>query len=190
MSRCRMVIRKATHADVDALGRLGALLMTVHFDFDRRRFLEPNQQSAAGYGHYLLSQLDDPGSVIFVAEVDGEVVGYCYCVIEPLSWKELRDEAGFISDLALDPRARRQGAGRKLVEAAIQWFRERKLLDFRSTSNKRVQFCCGGPDCAGRRRRGAGAHGAVSLPARGLQARAFALAHATVERIAGGVPDL
>ena len=122
-----MVIREATPADIDALGRLGALLMTVHYDFDRRRFLEPNQHSAAGYGRYLLSQLDDPGSVIFVAEVAGEVVGYCYCVIEPLSWKELRDEAGFISDLALDPRARRQGAGTKLVDAAIAWFRERKL---------------------------------------------------------------
>jgi GNAT superfamily N-acetyltransferase len=65
--------------------------------------------------------------VIFVAELDGHVVGYCYCVIEPLSWKELRDEAGFISDLAIDPRARRHGGGALLVEAAIEWFRSRKL---------------------------------------------------------------
>ena len=62
-----------------------------------------------------------------MAEADGAVVGYCYAVIEPMSWKELRDEAGFISDLALDPAARRQGAGRRLVDAAIQWFRDRKL---------------------------------------------------------------
>ena len=185
-----MVIRKATRDDRAALGRLGVLLMDVHYNFDRRRFLEPGANASAGYARFLISQLDDPDSMIFVAQADGVVVGYCYAVVEKMSWKELRDEAGFISDLALDPAARRQGAGRKLVEAAIQWFRERKLLDFRSTSNKRVQFCCGGPDCAGRRRRGAGAHGAVSLPARGLQARAFALAHATVERIAGGVPDL
>jgi ribosomal protein S18 acetylase RimI-like enzyme len=122
-----MVIRTATRADVDALGRLGALLMTVHYDFDRRRFLEPDQHSAAGYGQYLGSQLDDKDSVIFVAELDGNIVGYCYCVIEPLSWKELRDEAGFISDLALDPHARRQGAGTRLVEAAVAWFRDRKL---------------------------------------------------------------
>lgn len=122
-----MVIRTATRADVEALGRLGALLMTVHWDFDRRRFLEPNEHSAAGYGEYLLSQLDDTDSVIFVAEVDGQVVGYCYCVIEPLSWKELRDEAGFISDLALDPQARRQGTATQLVAAAIEWFRGRKL---------------------------------------------------------------
>jgi ribosomal protein S18 acetylase RimI-like enzyme len=122
-----MVIRKATRDDRAALGRLGALLMDVHYNFDRRRFLEPGVNASAGYARFLISQLDDPDSMIFVAEVDGAVVGYCYAVVEPMSWKELRDEAGFISDLALDPAARRQGAGRTLVEAAIQWFRERKL---------------------------------------------------------------
>jgi ribosomal protein S18 acetylase RimI-like enzyme len=122
-----MVIRKASGDDREALGRLGVLLMDVHFNFDRRRFLEPGANASAGYARFLVSQLDDPDSVIFVAEDDGIVVGYCYAVIEPMSWKELRDEAGFISDLALDPAARRQGAGRRLVDAAIQWFRDRKL---------------------------------------------------------------
>lgn len=122
-----MVIRKATGADREALGRLGVLLMDVHYNFDRRRFLAPGEHASAGYARFLVSQLDDPDSVIFVAEAGGVVVGYCYAVIEPLSWKELRDEAGFISDLALDPAARRQGAGRRLVDAAIQWFRDRNL---------------------------------------------------------------
>ena len=91
------------------------------------RFLEPGANASAGYARFLVSQLDDPESIIFVAEDNGVVVGYCYAVIEPMSWKELRDEAGFISDLALDPAARRRGAGRKLIDAAIEWFRERKL---------------------------------------------------------------
>ncbi len=107
-----MVIRKATRADHAVLGRLGALLMTVHYNFDRRRFLAPGEDAAEGYAQFLASQIDDPGSVIFVAEIDGVVAGYCYAGIEPLSWKELRDEAGFIHDLALDPAARRQGATR------------------------------------------------------------------------------
>jgi ribosomal protein S18 acetylase RimI-like enzyme len=137
-----MVIRKATQDDRDALGRLGVLLMDVHFNFDRRRFLEPGANASAGYARYLVSQLDDPDSVIFVAEHEGTVVGYCYAVIEPMSWKELRDEAGFISDLALDPAARRRGAGRKLVDAAIEWFRDRKLarvMLWTSTQNSAAQ---------------------------------------------------
>jgi ribosomal protein S18 acetylase RimI-like enzyme len=123
----RMVIRVATAADQDALGRLGALLMTVHYDFDRRRFLEPSGDAAAGYARFLVSQLRRDDSVIFVAEIDDAVAGYCYAGIEPLSWQELRDEAGFVQDLALDPSARRQGAGRALMHAAIAWFRQRKM---------------------------------------------------------------
>lgn len=122
-----MLIRKATRADRDALGRLGALLMDVHYNFDRRRFLNPGANASAGYARFLVSQLDDHDSVILVAEVDGVVIGYCYAGIEPLSWKELRDEAGFIHDLALDPAARRRGAGRALVAAAIEWFRHRNM---------------------------------------------------------------
>jgi GNAT superfamily N-acetyltransferase len=123
-----MIIRTATRADRDALGRLGALLMDVHYNFDQRRFLNPGANASAGYARFLVSQLDDRDSVILVADVAGTVVGYCYAGIEPLSWKELRDEAGFIHDLALDPAARRQGAGRALVAAAIEWFRERNMV--------------------------------------------------------------
>ena len=122
-----MRIREATIADAGALGRLGALLMSVHFNFDRRRFLDPGPDAAAGYAEFLMSQLDDADAVIFVAEHEDVVVGYCYAGIEPLSWKELRDEAGFIHDLALDPDARRQGAARQLIQAAVDWFRARKI---------------------------------------------------------------
>lgn len=133
-----MVIREATRADSASLGRLGALLMDVHYNFDRRRFLDPGTDAASGYARFLISQLGDPDSVILVAELDGAVIGYCYAGIEPLSWKELRDEAGFIHDLALDPTARRRGAGRALMLAAIEWFRGRKMarvMLWTSTSN-------------------------------------------------------
>ena len=119
-----MVIRKATRDDRAALGRLGVLLMDVHYNFDRRRFLEPGANASAGYARFLISQLDDPDSMIFVAEVDGVVVGYCYAVVEPMSWKELRDEAGFVHDVAVDPSARRLGIAAALLEAAIAWLKE------------------------------------------------------------------
>ena len=120
-----MIVRRAVLDDSEALGRLGALLMDVHYNFDRRRFLAPGEDAAAGYARFLVSRLHDADCAVFVAELDGSVVGYCYAGVEPLSWKELRDEAGFIHDLALDPSARRRGAGKALVDAAIEWFRER-----------------------------------------------------------------
>jgi ribosomal protein S18 acetylase RimI-like enzyme len=133
-----MVIRQATRADGEALGRLGGLLMDVHYHFDRRRFLPPGDDPAPEYRRFLLSQLNDPDVVIFVAVVDEAIVGYCYAGIEPLSWKELRDTAGFIHDLALDPAARRQGAGRALLNEAIGWLRQRgmsRVMLWTSTAN-------------------------------------------------------
>jgi ribosomal protein S18 acetylase RimI-like enzyme len=122
-----MTIRTATPADGPALGRLGALLMRVHYDFDRTRFLAPQGDVEAGYGAFLLSQLDDEDSIIFVADEEGQVVGYCYAGIEPMSWKELRDTAGFIHDIAVAAGARRNGIANALADAAISWFRARGL---------------------------------------------------------------
>jgi len=62
--------------------------------------------------------------VIFVADRDGDIVGYVYAGLEPTSWKELRDMAGFIHDVAVEDSSRRFGIASLLVEAAIEWLRE------------------------------------------------------------------
>jgi ribosomal protein S18 acetylase RimI-like enzyme len=60
--------------------------------------------------------------VIFVAERAGLVVGYVYAAIEPQSWKELRDRAGFIHDVVVEESSRQMGVAERLLEAAIEWF--------------------------------------------------------------------
>ena len=118
-------IRRATEADAPALGRLGALLMRTHYDFDPQRFLAPGSNAESGYGRFLRGQLHDDDAVVFVAERDGEVVGYVYAGLEPLSWKELRDACGFIHDVAVAEPGRRSGAATALIEAAVDWLRQR-----------------------------------------------------------------
>ncbi|WP_396625353.1 GNAT family N-acetyltransferase [Luteitalea sp.] len=122
-----MLIRSATRDDVPALGRLGAQLMRQHHAFDARRFLAPGDAPEAGYGRFLGSQIDDPDVFLHVADVDGCVVGYVYAGIEPLSWKELRDECGFVHDLLVEESARGKGAGLALLEAAAAWFSSRAM---------------------------------------------------------------
>ena len=122
-----MLVRPATRHDLPALGRLGALLMRVHHDFDQRRFLAPGADPEGGYAWFLGTQLDDPNCVVLVAEDEGQVIGYVYAAIEPLSWKELRGESGFVHDLVVAPDARRAGAGTQLLEAAIDWLRTRRM---------------------------------------------------------------
>lgn len=120
-----VLIRRAQARDLSELGELGAALMRTHYAFDPLRFLEPGDDH--GYARFLGSQIEEDGSVVFVAERQRRIVGYVYAAIEPLSWKELRDECGFIHDLLVADVARRAGIGEALLEEAIEWLREQGL---------------------------------------------------------------
>lgn len=119
-----IVIRLANESDAPSLGRLGALLLEIHYGFDQKRFMAPHPHSADGYAWFLRSQLMDRDAVVFVAERAGAVIGYVYAGIEPTSWKELRDMAGFIHDVVVEDSSRRLGVASLLIEAAIEWLRE------------------------------------------------------------------
>jgi ribosomal protein S18 acetylase RimI-like enzyme len=118
-------IRLATPADLPALGRLGALLMRTHYEFDPQRFMDAGTDASDGYAWFLGKQLKDVDVVIFVAEQDGEVIGYVYAGLEPISWKELRDACGFVHDVVVNERGRRSGTATALIEKAVEWLRER-----------------------------------------------------------------
>lgn len=122
-----VIIRRAAPPDVAALGELGIALMQTHYAFDDRRFMEPNQADAAGYARFLQSQLDDDASVVLVADQRQRIIGYVYAAVEPLSWKDLRDECGFIHDLLVSENGRGNGVGEALLDAAIEWLGERGM---------------------------------------------------------------
>ena len=118
------LVRKAESRDRASLGRLGAMLMRTHYEFDRQRFLVPAKGVESGYGSFLGSVLDSPDDCVFVAEENGVVIGYVFAALEPLSWKELRGPAGFIHDVAVEEESRRGGVATKLLEVAIDWLHE------------------------------------------------------------------
>jgi ribosomal protein S18 acetylase RimI-like enzyme len=118
-----VTIRPATKADEAALGRYGGALMRQHHEFDPLRFVR-SENPEAGYGRFLVSQLEEPGSVVLVAERAGAVVGYAFAALEPMSWKDLRAACGYLHDVFVDPAARGAGAGERLVRSAIAWLEE------------------------------------------------------------------
>lgn len=121
----KAVIRKAENRDSEALGRLGAMLMRTHYAFDPKRFLAPGEGTEAGYGAFLSRVVRSPDDCVFVAAVNGAIVGYVFAALEPLSWKELRGPAGFVHDVAVTEEARRAGIGTQLMNKAIDWLHER-----------------------------------------------------------------
>src|ERR1043166_6492693 len=116
-----ILIRRAEPRDMPTLGRLGASLVRARHAFDAQRFLTPGPQLEEGYANFLRTQLAQADVAIFVAERAGSLVGYVYVGIEPQSWKELRDVAGFIHDIVVDPEARAVGVGTRLIETATAW---------------------------------------------------------------------
>src|SRR5687768_1750724 len=121
------IIRRATEQDLPALGKLGAVLLRTHHAFDPRRFMAPGDDPEQGYAWFLGTQLVESDVVVFVAEQRGVVMGYVYAGIEPQSWKELRDEAGWIHDVVIDEQGRRTGLATRLIEAAAEWLASRGM---------------------------------------------------------------
>ena len=116
-------IRQAAETDLPTLGKLGASLVQAHFAFDPQRFMAPGRGLEEGYAWFLGKQMKEPDVVIFVAERDKTVVGYVYAELEPRSWKELREAAGFIHDVVVNESHQRGGIGAALIEAASDWLR-------------------------------------------------------------------
>jgi len=119
------VIRRATSADLPTLGRLGALLVQEHHDFDALRFLAASDRTPDRYASFLGSQLDDPDVVLLVAEVEAGVIGYALAAIEDYDWMSLRGPAAVLHDLVVDPGYRGRGVGRVLLDATLSRLRSR-----------------------------------------------------------------
>jgi len=119
------IVRRATSDDLPKIGRLGALLIAEHHDFDARRFLAPRPRTPVDYASYLGTQLDDPDVAVLVADQDGDVIGYVYAAMEGYDYMALRGPAGALHDVVVDPAFRRRGVGRRLLDAALAYLRSR-----------------------------------------------------------------
>jgi ribosomal protein S18 acetylase RimI-like enzyme len=120
MSLPDVSIRPAAPADLKAIGRLGALLVRVHHDFDPDRFIAATPQTEHAYGSFLGTQLEKPNIVVLAAERDGEVVGYTYAGVEGTDYMSLRGPAGVLYDIVVDAAHREQGVGRMLLDATLE----------------------------------------------------------------------
>jgi ribosomal protein S18 acetylase RimI-like enzyme len=115
-----VTVRPASAEDEAAMGRLGAMLVAEHHDFDPRRFIAPLPQLRQRYGQFLVSQIARPEMVVLVAERAGAVVGYAFGGMEGSDYMALRGPAGVLHDLVVDPAHRRQGVGTRLLEASLR----------------------------------------------------------------------
>ena len=114
------IVRRATPADLPWIGRLGALLVEEHHDFDPQRFLAASARTPEDYASFINTQLEDPDKAVLVADDKGEVIGYAYAAVEGYDYMALRGPAGVLHDVIVGPEHRGRGVGRLLLDAALE----------------------------------------------------------------------
>jgi ribosomal protein S18 acetylase RimI-like enzyme len=137
-----ITVRRARPEDAAALGRLGAMLVRQHYDFDSKRFIEPGPQTEAEYGRFLVSEIGRKRALVLVAEVAGVVAGYTYSGLEGRDWLALRGPAGVIYDLLVDPERRGENVGRTLLQGTLDQLHElgaRQVVLSTATRNEAAQ---------------------------------------------------
>jgi ribosomal protein S18 acetylase RimI-like enzyme len=129
-------IRKARPEDDTILGQVDAATWTA----------DVSPSPAPPVGTAFFSERTRPGDVL-VAEVDGVVVGYAK-LSQSIAFPQ-HDHVLTLNGLAVDPQRQRIGAGRRLVEAAIEEARGRgaRKLSLRvlgsNTSARLLYEACG-----------------------------------------------
>ena len=113
-----MLIRRANAGDIPALI---TLLYQVHLVHSEGRPDIFRRGSKKYTEEELLSILGDESTPVLVAERDGAVLGYAFCVLERIEGSlSLCDRKSlYIDDICVDKEARGGGIGRALYEAVL-----------------------------------------------------------------------
>ncbi|HLV34492.1 MAG TPA: GNAT family N-acetyltransferase [Spirillospora sp.] len=124
------MIRPAIASDVVAIGKLWEQLVAYHRELDEV-YPRATPQGASLYARSLRDRLNDSHTKVFVAEEDGRLVGYVLGVVVDLLPEMFEQEAGgFLADIFVEEAYRGRGIGRGLVEALVDWFREKGLRHY------------------------------------------------------------
>jgi ribosomal protein S18 acetylase RimI-like enzyme len=130
-------IRPAIATDAEALGRLGALLVSAHHQFDPARFIPAGPTTPQAYAAFLRQRLEAEDAIVLIAEHFDAVVGYAYAGIEGNDYMALRGPAGAIYDLVVTPDRRREGIGRRLLDATVAALEARNVPQIVLTTAQR-----------------------------------------------------
>lgn len=117
-------MRAAQREDLPAVIRLWQALQEHSAAHDPR--LTPSIGAADWFLGFLRDELDNASTALFVAERDGELVGYVLGQILHRPTLQSGD-CGYVADLYVSDSRRGQGIGRRLFHALRDWFRARGL---------------------------------------------------------------
>ena len=111
-----VAVRRATKADAEIIARFAMKLVEQHRAYDPIRFA--GLGSLDGMANFYGSQTEAKNAAVFVAEIDGKVVGFAYIGYEARNYVELSEFSARLHDIYVDESSRGHRAGKSLIDAA------------------------------------------------------------------------
>ncbi len=113
-----MLIRRAENRDVDGINRLLCQVLTIHHEGRPDIFKKGVKKYTDGELIEIIGNEEKP---IFVAEENGEVLGYAFCIFKQnINHNILTDiKTLYIDDLCVDETTRGKHIGKKLYEHVV-----------------------------------------------------------------------
>ena len=119
-----MNIRQATEADIGQVADLLYQVQDVHATGRPDLFVKGSRKYTDGELKEIFADIEK--RPVFVAELDGRVVGYVFCIFEetPPSHSLRYMKSLYIDDLCVDESLRGKHIGKELYEAALRLAKE------------------------------------------------------------------
>jgi GNAT superfamily N-acetyltransferase len=112
------VIRRAREGDERRVAEFAIRLFDQHVEYDAERF--STFANVEGAARFYRSRFDTADSAVVVAEIENEIVGFAYIERDPLNYAELLENGAWLHDIYVDERARTEGVGKALINAAAE----------------------------------------------------------------------
>ncbi len=119
----KIYIRTARREDTERIVELRCLLADYHANFDK--IFASGKEVKKGFKNYLRELMRKRNAKIYVAEVEGKIVGYAIGRIT--SHPALRGRIGKITDIFVLENYRRIGIGNALVKELLKWFKKKNV---------------------------------------------------------------
>ncbi|MEL6404014.1 MAG: GNAT family N-acetyltransferase [Chloroflexota bacterium] len=125
-----MIVRPAKREDADAISELWFALVSYHRNLSNLMPI-PADDGKARYASRIRWSVDDDHVQTFVAEKDGELIGYVYGTVVDLLPEMFKDEkSGIVGDIFVADAHRSNGVGTALMEVMKDWFRLRGVSHY------------------------------------------------------------
>jgi GNAT superfamily N-acetyltransferase len=113
-----VTVRRATRDDARTIAGFAFKLVEQHRQYDPVRFAKLGDLE--GMAWFYGGQTEAEDAVVLVVEIDDRVVGFAYLEYQSRNYMELSAASVRLQDIFVEEAARGTGAGRKLIEAAIE----------------------------------------------------------------------